>query len=98
MSERVEPGQVTNNQGAQRYEQETGHGLAMLEYQTDGKRIELVHTEVPPEAEGRGIAGALVRVALDEARERGLRVIPTCPFVRTYIQRHPEYASLVTTH
>ena len=98
MSERVEQGRVTNNQDAQRYEQETGHGLAMLEYQTDGKRIELVHTEVPPEAEGKGIAGALVRAALDDARGRGLRVIPTCPFVRTYIQRHPEYASLVTTH
>lgn len=98
MSEPVEQAQVTNNRGAQRYERETGHGLAMLEYLTDGKRIELVHTEVPPEDEGQGIAGALVRAALDDARGRGLRVIPTCPFVRTYVQRHPEYASLVTTH
>jgi uncharacterized protein len=94
----MKQGQVTNNRNAQRYEQETDHGLAMLEYRTDGKRIELVHTEVPPEAEGRGIAGSLARAALDEARERGVRVIPTCPFVRTFIQRHPEYASLVTTH
>lgn len=98
MSEQVRQAQVTNNQGAQRYERETGHGLAMLEYVTDGARIELVHTEVPPEEEGKGIAGALVRAALDDARGRGLRVIPTCPFVRTYVQRHPEYAPLVTTH
>ena len=98
VSERARQAQVTNNPDARRYEQQTEHGLALLEYVTDGKRIELVHTEVPPEAEGRGVAGSLVRAALDEARARGLRVIPTCPFVHAFIERHPEYASLVTTH
>lgn len=98
MNEQARQGQVTNNRDACRYEQETEHGLAVLEYLTDGSRIEFVHTEVPPQAEGGGIGGSLVRAALDDARERGLRVTPTCPFVRVFIERHPEYRALVTTH
>lgn len=53
------------------------------------------HTEVDPAFEGRGLGGALVRAALDDARARGLRVVPTCPFVAAYIRRHPDDADLV---
>lgn len=98
MNEHARQEPVTDNPDAGRYEQRTEHGLAVLEYLTDGKRIEYVHTEVPPEAEGHGVGSALVRTALDAARERGLRVTPTCPFVQAYIERHPEYRELVTTH
>ncbi len=53
------------------------------------------HTEVDPAYEGRGVGAALARAALDDARARGVTVIPTCPFFAAYIARHPEYASLV---
>jgi predicted GNAT family acetyltransferase len=53
------------------------------------------HTYVPPELRGKGIADELVRKALDDVLERGLKVIPSCWFVRVYIDRHPEYQAAV---
>lgn len=59
--------------------------------------VVLIHTEVAPSAEGTGVGSRLVRGALDDARTRGLRVVPLCPFVAGYIRRHPEYADLVAS-
>ena len=79
-----------------RYEATVGGSLAgVLEYVTKRSRIALIHTEVPPAHEGRGVAAALVRFALDDARRRGLRVIATCPYVRRYLGRHPEDLDIV---
>ncbi len=57
--------------------------------------VALVHTEVSPSLEGRGLGARLVAGALDDIRARGLHVVPICPFVRAYIRRHPEYGDLV---
>jgi predicted GNAT family acetyltransferase len=57
--------------------------------------VAFLHTEVDPETRLRGLGSALVAAALDDARERGLRVVPLCPFVDAYVRRHPEYADLV---
>ena len=54
-----------------------------------------MHTDVDPDLEGTGAAGELVVGALDDIRSRGLRVIPVCPYVRSWIDRHPAYADLV---
>ena len=73
-----------------RYEAHLGDELAgFLEYIVKHGRIALVHTEVPPEYEGQGVASALVRHALDDARARELRVIAICEYVRGYLTRHP---------
>jgi uncharacterized protein len=57
--------------------------------------LNFVHTEVDPAFEGQGIASALVRQALDQLRERdGLRVTASCPFVRAWMRKHPEYLEL----
>jgi predicted GNAT family acetyltransferase len=53
------------------------------------------HTETSPEYGGRGLAGTLVRYALDDIAAAGCRIRPACPFVATFIERHPEYAWLV---
>jgi uncharacterized protein len=66
-----------------------------IRYRRFPDRIVLVHTEVSPALEGQGLASRLVSEALDDIRARGLRVVPVCPFVRGYIQRHPEYDDLV---
>ena len=60
-----------------------------------GDVMGIVHTEVPMAAEGRGIAGQVVRAALAHAREQGLRVAPMCSYVRAYMQRHPETHDLL---
>jgi predicted GNAT family acetyltransferase len=86
---------VTNNVAASRFEAPTEYGLAILRYALRGDVIDLTHTAVPFEAEGRGIGSALVHAALEHARAAGLKVVPSCPFVRSYLGRHKEFASLV---
>ncbi|MGH2583765.1 MAG: GNAT family N-acetyltransferase [Dehalococcoidia bacterium] len=86
---------VDTNEAAQRYEARVDGELSIIQYSRDGDRIVFVHTEVPPALEGRGIASTLARAALEDARARDLKVVPLCPFVRAYIQRHPEYLPLV---
>jgi predicted GNAT family acetyltransferase len=54
-----------------------------------------MHTEVLPRFEGRGLAGELTAAVLDQAREEGLDVLPFCPYVKSYIAKHPEYTDLV---
>lgn len=83
----------------QRSEQEfvltvDGH-RAVAAYQLEGDTIVFTHTVVPPEIEGRGVGTTLIRGALDLVRDRGLKVIPQCPFVRAYIDKHPEARDLL---
>ena len=66
-----------------------------LDYRQDGGVITFLHTSVDDELEGRGVGSQLARAGLDYARDQGLQVVPQCPFVRSYIERHPEYNSLV---
>ena len=66
-----------------------------LHYLPTRGAVVLVHTEVAPELEGRGLGGLLIAGALDDIRARGLTIIPVCPFVGSYLRRHPEYADLL---
>ena len=73
-------------------------GDAELTYQTVATRtLDLTHTFVPAKLRGHGIAEALVRAALAYARQQSFRVIPTCPYVSRWLERHPEQRDLVTT-
>jgi predicted GNAT family acetyltransferase len=71
-----------------------GH-LARLDYEMEGDTMNLHHTGVPPELEGRGIASALVRAAVEHVRAEGLGLRPTCGYVRAWMGRHPEHGDLV---
>ncbi len=80
----------------QRYEIRDGDRvLGLAAYRREGDRVEFLHTEVDPDAGVSGLGGTLVRGALDDVRARGGRVVPLCPFVRGWIERHPEYRDLV---
>ena len=57
--------------------------------------IAFVHTEVDERLQGRGLADRLIRFALEDARARGLAVLPFCPFVKAFIERHREFEDLV---
>ncbi len=70
-------------------------GRAVLEYSLSPGRMLILHTEVPPGLRGRGLAGKLVRTALEHARAQELRVEPRCSYAAEWIGRHPEYAELV---
>ena len=88
---------VTNNAAAGRFETHTEHGVAILTYRARGDALDLVHTGVPHDDQGKGIGAALARAALEHARREGLKVIPSCPFVRSYLTKHKEFANLAAT-
>jgi len=72
-----------------------GERAGKAEYVTrEGRRV-FTHTEVDDAHKGSGVAASLVRHALDDMRAREIQVVPLCPFFRSYIARHPEYADLV---
>lgn len=86
---------VSDNEQESRYElTRDGEVLGFLVYRSEPEhdRVVLVHTEVDPAYEGQGLGSVLVKGALDDLRERGVAVVPLCPFVRAYLRRHPEYA------
>ena len=87
--------QVSDNQSESRFELWVDGLLAELPYRRNGKRLVLIHTEVPEQLEGRGLGGALVMAAVDRAAHEGLTVVPLCPFARGWLQRHPDVAGRV---
>ena len=87
---------VRDNPAERRYElQVDGSVKGEISYRDEPGVITLLHTEVAPELEGHGLGGLLVSGALDDIRARGLHLVPVCPFVVSYLERHPEYADLV---
>lgn len=82
---------VTDNQAERCYEAHIGRDLVgTTTYHLQSGLLTLLHTEVEPAFEGQGVGSRLVAAVLDDARERDLAVLPVCPFVRTYLQRHPQ--------
>jgi uncharacterized protein len=92
----TEPLIVRENADRHRFEIDLGgDGIAIAEYTLPAGKIMFTHTEVPEAHEGKGIGTALIRHALDAARERGLKVIPICPFFAAYMQKHAEVQDLL---
>jgi predicted GNAT family acetyltransferase len=88
-------GEVRNNAAEHRYELAVDGQMAIAEYRLRPGRISFTHTEVPDALGGRGIGKRLVKAALDDARAQGLKVVPICPFVKHYIETHPEEQDLL---
>ena len=85
---------VRDNTQRHRFELNADGHVAFSRYRREGGTLTIMHTEVPKELNGKGIGSALVRGLLDIARAQGLKVVPLCPFVAGYIDKHPEYADL----
>lgn len=88
-------GEVVDNRARDRFELESEGHVAVAIYEREPGRITFTHTIVPPALEGRGIGSRLVKEALAAARAEGLKVVPICPFVKAYIDRHPEEQDLL---
>ena len=87
---------VVNNQEKSRFEVVNGSQTSKLLYELKSDDlIDLVHTEVPEDLAGQGIGSALVVAALQYAKDNGYQAIPSCPFVASYVQRHPEWNDVV---
>ena len=88
---------VQDNEVKHRFEMIVDGHTALAAYRLKPGVITFAHTEVPKELGGRGIGARLAKGALDQARARGLKVVPLCPFIKAYIEKHPEYQDLVLT-
>lgn len=87
---------ISNETGRQRYEIAVGGELAgFVDYRSQGGTLDLVHTEVLPQFEGRGLAGRLAQFALEDARRQGLKVAPSCSYIAQYVERHPQHRTLL---
>jgi len=87
---------VVDNPEERRYELRIDDRLAgFITYRRRGDVVTLVHTEVEPPLEGKGLGSELVEGALDDIRSRGLTVRPLCPFVTAWLRRHPEASDLI---
>ena len=89
--------EVVNNRTDHRYELAADGHLAASYYKIGDGVITFIHTEVPPELGGKGIASKLIKGALDQVRADGLKVIAQCQFVKAYIEKHPDHADLLKT-
>ena len=93
----MEP-ELADNPSASRYELHMGADLAgFVEYKLGhhDSVISLLHTKVDDAFQGQGLAGHLARYSLDDARKRGLAVLPFCPYINSWVKKHPEYTDLV---
>lgn len=87
---------VVDNPAGSRYELRSGDEvLGVVAYSRHGQVLNLIHTEIVPDHEGEGLGSDIARGVLDEARRRGLRVRPTCPFIAGWIEKHADYQDLV---
>jgi uncharacterized protein len=86
---------LIDNTEKNRFEFRIGDQVAVVDYHINGNTMSIAHVGVPKALEGQGIASALVLSVLKNIDERKLTLIPICPFVVTYVQRHPEWKKLL---
>ena len=86
---------IQHNPAAMRFEAIVDGMLCRADYRMHGDTMMLVHTEVPRQLEGKGIASALVKAAFKHAADNGMDVLPVCSYVRAWVQRHPEIEPLL---
>ncbi|WP_018317900.1 GNAT family N-acetyltransferase [Bradyrhizobium sp. WSM2793] len=86
---------VIDNKDHHCFELEVEGHVATEHYKLDGGVITFEHTDVPKDLGGKGVGSKLVQGALDQVRAAGLKLIPQCPFVKAWIEKHPDYADLV---
>ena len=86
---------ISDNAARGRFEMDVAGRTAFVTYRRSEGVIFLNHAEVPPELEGQGIGGKLVRATLDVIRAEGLKVVPRCSFVAAFIRRNPAYGDML---
>ncbi len=88
--------EVVNNLQQHRWEaSEGGELVGFSVYRERPGQVIFTHTEVNPALSGRGIGSRLAEAAVEDSVARGLRIVPYCPFIRAYLERHPEFAASV---
>ncbi|MEG0697712.1 GNAT family N-acetyltransferase [Algoriella sp.] len=95
MNEELVPLQVEKNPATSRFELVVDGYTAFIDYKQEDDVIKLIHTEVPEELAGRGVAAALVEKTLNYLEENKNSLFPYCPYVFAYIKKHPDWKRIV---
>jgi predicted GNAT family acetyltransferase len=89
---------LQNDEDGNRYVlRSSGETVGLIEYRREGDVLNLLHTEVLPQGQGRGLGTVLVREVLDDIRSHDRHIVATCPFVKKFLEDHPEYIDLVAS-
>jgi predicted GNAT family acetyltransferase len=84
-------GDVQHEPTRSHFKVDRDEGQALLSYRLNGKEVIFLHTDIPAALEGQGIAGRLAKAGLEWARSNGYEVVAQCPFMASYIRKHPEW-------
>jgi len=87
--------EVINNKEAGHFEVTVDGKVAYEQYMQSGDTITFIHSYTPPELRGKGIAGELAKFSLEYAKANNLKVIVKCPYITGYLEKHPEYKTLL---
>ncbi|OAD92219.1 acetyltransferase [Aequorivita soesokkakensis] len=86
---------IKENKEKKRFEAEVENKLALIEYIRAEDKMYLTHTEVPSELEGKGIASSMAKQVLQQIKDENLKLVPLCPFIASYVKRHPEWKEIL---
>jgi len=88
---------IKENKEKKRFEVEVEveNKLALIEYIRAEDKMYLTHTEVPSELEGKGIASSMAKQVLQQIKDEDLKLVPLCPFIASYVKRHPEWKEIL---
>lgn len=86
---------IRENIEKKRFETEVENKIALIEYIRAEDKMYLTHTEVPTELEGKGIASSMAKQVLQQIKDENLKLVPICPFIASYIRRHPEWKEIL---
>ena len=86
---------LTNNEAIHNFELIVEGQRSFIDYKTRDNKIYLVHTEVPHELQGKGVAEALVEKTFNYIEEHHLRLVPLCTYIQAFLKRHPEWNRLL---
>ena len=86
---------IRENIEKKRFETEVENKIALIEYIRAEDKMYLTHTEVPKALEGKGIASSMTKQVLQQIKDENLKLVPLCPFIASYIRRHPEWKEIL---
>ncbi len=92
----MQTSKIVLNEVKKQFEMKVNEDMAFTEYTTTGDKMYITHSEVPKQLEGQGIGSSMVEQVLQYIKDNNLKVVPLCPFVAAYINKHNKWQSILS--